>query len=180
MRYFLICNDFDYSYGLVRFSVCLSVCLVSLSVCSSTMLISLDLSFTFDTIDHSILLNHLQTTFGITVSALAWFHSYLAGQSQFVHIGGSRSPITQCFTDVPQGFVMGLIFFHAIYIYPIAHIVSSFGLSQQQYAGDTRCMSLYPKTIMLFQLLNSSSVSLPSIYGSATIVLCSTLTNLKQ
>ena len=40
-----------------------------------TFLVSLDLSAAFDTIDHSILLNRLSTSFGIQGSALAWLTS---------------------------------------------------------------------------------------------------------
>ena len=57
-----------------------------------TVLISLDLSTAFDTIDHIILLSRLQTSFGISGLALAWFHSYLEGRSQFVRIGCSTPP----------------------------------------------------------------------------------------
>ena len=46
---------------------------------SSMVLISLDLSTSFNTIDHTILLSRLQTSFGISGLSLAWFHSYLEG-----------------------------------------------------------------------------------------------------
>ena len=39
--------------------------------------------------------------------------------------------------DVPQGSVLGSMLF-SLYISPIAHIFSSFGLLQQQYADDTQ------------------------------------------
>ena len=78
---------------------------------SSTMLISLGLSAAFDANYHSILLNRLQICFGITGLALALFHSYLAGRRQFARIGDSRSPVTRCFTNVPQGCVLGPIMF---------------------------------------------------------------------
>ena len=60
----------------------------------STLLDSLDLSSAFDTIDHNILINILQTCYGITSIALAWFRSYLSQHSQFVRIGSAKSPIT--------------------------------------------------------------------------------------
>ena len=60
----------------------------------STLLDSLDLNSAFDTIDHNILINKLQTCYGITSIALAWFRSYLFQQSQFVRIGSGKSPIT--------------------------------------------------------------------------------------
>ena len=48
---------------------------------SFPLLVSLDYSSAFDTIDHNILLNRLQTCFGITDTALAWFRSYLSPHS---------------------------------------------------------------------------------------------------
>ena len=130
------------------------------------MLISLDLSAAFEIIDHSIHLNRLQISFGINGSALVWFHFYLIAWSQFVHIGGFRSLITQSFTDVPQGSILGPILF-LIYISSIAHIVSSFGLSQQQCWWYFAV--LYPKTIMLFYLPNSSSVILGTTQHTWTL-----------
>ena len=101
------------------------------------MLISLDLSAAFDTINHTILLSRLQTSFGISGLAHACFHSYLEECSQFVRIGCSMSPVTLCTMGVPQESVLGPILF-SLFISPIAHIVSSYGLLQQQYADDTQ------------------------------------------
>ena len=105
---------------------------------SYTVLISLDLSAAFNTVEHSILLNRLQNSFGITGFALAWFQFYLTDRSQFIRIGSSKSPVTPCCTGVPQGSVFGPMLF-SLYISPIAHIASSFGLPpRQQYADDTQ------------------------------------------
>ena len=101
------------------------------------MLISLDLSSAFDTIDHFILLSRQQISFGISGLALAWFHSYLEGRSQFGRIGCFTSLFILCTTGVPQGSVLDPMFF-SLFISPISHTVSSYGLLQQQYADDTQ------------------------------------------
>ena len=49
------------------------------------VLLLLDLSAAFDTVDHTILLNRFDTVFGIKGKALAWFRSYLAGETQYVN-----------------------------------------------------------------------------------------------
>jgi hypothetical protein len=47
----------------------------------------LDLSIAFDVIDHPILMEHLQYSYGITGQALTWINSYLSDRSQSVNIG---------------------------------------------------------------------------------------------
>ncbi len=61
-----------------------------------SLLVLLDLSTTFDTIDHNILLNGLENYVDIRGSALAWFKSYLSDCYQFVANGKWRGiiPIT--------------------------------------------------------------------------------------
>ena len=51
----------------------------------------LDLSAAFDTCDHDIFLNRLQTDFGIEGIALEWFQSYLSNHKQSVKIRESIS-----------------------------------------------------------------------------------------
>ena len=41
-----------------------------------------DLRAAFDTIDHQVLLNCLYLTYGITGTALKWFHAYLSNRKQ--------------------------------------------------------------------------------------------------
>lgn len=102
-----------------------------------TILVSLDLSAAFDVIDHSILLNRLQYSFGISGTAFAWLQSYLSGRQQFVRAGHASSAHMVCSTGVPQGSVLGPILF-SCYTSPICHLVSSFNMHIQQYADDTQ------------------------------------------
>ena len=50
----------------------------------STILAALDQSAAFDCIDHEIMINRLQHTFGVTDLALSWFVSYFAARSMSV------------------------------------------------------------------------------------------------
>jgi hypothetical protein len=50
------------------------------------ILLMLDLSSAFDVIDHDILFDRLQYSFGISGSALSWIRSYLTDRSQCISI----------------------------------------------------------------------------------------------
>jgi len=74
-------------------------------------LVLLDLSAAFDTVDHDILLQRLQTSFGIGGAALKWFQSYLTSRTQYVRRGTARSTIVQLICGVPHASVLAPILF---------------------------------------------------------------------
>ena len=86
-----------------------------------SLLVSLDLSAAFDTIDHHLLLDRLNESFGVSGTAHSWLRSYLSKRHQSVRAGQSESPRTHCPTGVPQGSV--LVF--TCYISPISSAFSS-------------------------------------------------------
>ena len=98
--------------------------------------VSFDVSMTFDTIYHHILLDRLHTSFGICNTVLEWLSSYLDNREQFISLDHFRSTTTTCTTDVPQGSVLRRILF-SVYVSPIAQIATKYGVRQQQYADDT-------------------------------------------
>lgn len=102
-----------------------------------TLLVSLDLSAAFDTIDHSVLITRLQSTFGISGHALNWVNSYLSNRKQFVKIENVSSSTVACSSGVPQGSVLGPLLF-TLYVSPIASLLSLIGVNQHQYADDTQ------------------------------------------
>jgi Reverse transcriptase (RNA-dependent DNA polymerase) len=97
----------------------------------------LDLSAAFDTIDHTILFEHLSAWFGITSTALSWVKSYLLNRPSYVSIEDSVSPVYQLLYGVPQGSVLGLLLF-ILYTTPLTTIISNSFANHYLYADDNQ------------------------------------------
>ena len=95
-------------------------------------MLQLNLSSAFDTIDMCTLLRLLRFTFGISGPALNCISSYLA-----VRVGHKQSSNISCEYGVPQGSVLSPLLF-TLFMSPISNVISSFGVSQTQYADDTQ------------------------------------------
>jgi len=102
-----------------------------------TALTLLDLSAAFDTIDHSILLQRLETWFGIRDSALAWLSSYLKDRNQQVRLGEFTSPKCPLIFGVPQGSVLGPLLF-TLYTTPLGAAIQGHCVSHHLYADDSQ------------------------------------------
>ena len=102
-----------------------------------SVLIGLDLSAAFDTVDHSLLCDRLQSQFGVTDTALDWLRSYLCDRAQYVKIGQHQSDTVQLDVRVPQGSVLGPLLF-AVYCSPVADAITQHGVKFHQYADDTQ------------------------------------------
>ena len=97
----------------------------------------LDLLAAFDTLDHTIMLDWLRRMYGIDEQALKWISSYLDSRTQSVHVNGSKSqPKTMTFA-MPQGSVLGAVFY-VYYSKPVGLIIRSHKMEYHCYADDSQ------------------------------------------
>ena len=103
-----------------------------------------DLRKAFDSVPHRYLLDQLSTLNGnLCPQLLQWIHSYLSDRSQVVAVGGELSTIKNVVSGVPQGSVLGPLFF-TIYINDVAQQIS-----------PSSSISLYADDIALYRSIRS-------------------------
>ena len=152
------------------------------------MLTLLDLSAAFDTFDLSILLERLQTSFGIAGLPLKWVKSYLSYQK--VNIDNNLSNVLPILYGVPQGSVLGPLLF-SMYIYPLTDVIDDHKLFYHVYADDNQlyCSSPSDQIDSLLDKISTSTDDI-NIWMSANklkmnnektkILLCGTNARLKS
>ena len=105
-------------------------------------MVLLDLSATFDTVNHSILLDILQKYFGVEECALNWFRSDLELRSQLILINNEVSDHFELKYGVPQGSCLGPLCFTAysssLFKVTKRHLPECFG-----YADDTQLLHAF-------------------------------------
>ena len=69
-----------------------------------------DLSAAFDMVDHPLLLEKLKL-YGLDQSVLSWIQSYLTSRTQSVFVDGCLSPPLSIECGVPQGSILGPLFY---------------------------------------------------------------------
>jgi retron-type reverse transcriptase len=75
-----------------------------------TLSVFIDLSKAFDTISHKILLCKMEQL-GIRGVANAWFNSYLTNREQYIELYNLKSSKKSISCGLPQGSILGPIFF---------------------------------------------------------------------
>ena len=95
----------------------------------------LDLSAAFDTLGHKILLQRLETTYGVRRTVLGWFASYLSERFQSVIADGVVSASRPLVFGVPQGSVLGPCLF-TLYSQPLFDVISVHNCDCHKYADD--------------------------------------------
>ena len=102
-----------------------------------TLLVLLDLSAAFDTVGHNILINILESDFGICGDVLKWFRSYLTGRVQRVIVNQQSSKTFNLNYGVPQGSCLGPVLF-LLYASRLFEVVKKHLPSVRGYADDTQ------------------------------------------
>ena len=95
-------------------------------------MVLLDLSSSFDTIDHEILLERLRYRYGFSNLVLQWFTSSLIDRPQHIVLDKFSSQPRRLSCGVPQGSVLRPVLFSP-HISPLAH-----GLNAKMYANDSQ------------------------------------------
>ena len=93
----------------------------------------IDLSKAFDTLTFDILLFKLKY-YGVTDTALDLMRSYLTNRKQYVVFNSCQSDYSEIYTGVPQGSILGPLFF-SIYINDLINVSNR--LNFLMYADDT-------------------------------------------
>src|SRR6218665_350658 len=88
-----------------------------------------------DVVDHDILLQRLETSFGLTGSVISWLSSFLRGRTQVVIFNNRESKIAKVTSGVPQGSVLGSLLF-LLYTADISVIAMEHNLGVHCYADD--------------------------------------------
>ena len=102
-----------------------------------SILALLNLSAAFDTVDHDILLQRLQASFGVVSVACDRFWSYLTGRVQFVCQGSSKSTTVVLRFGVPRGSVLRPLLF-ILYTANLITLIEGFGFWPHAYTDDTQ------------------------------------------
>ena len=101
----------------------------------------LDLSATFDSIDHELLINRLSSRLGLFGCVLDWFRSYLKNRSQRVKLDNVLSDRTLLGYGVHQGSVLEPILF-SIYVFPLYYIIKNMWLPNTLMLTTLSCINL--------------------------------------
>ena len=111
--------------------------LMSMDCQHVTLLVMLDLSAAFDTVDHEILLNRLNSRVGVKGQALKWFASYLTNRSLRLSFGQALSEKFELSYGVPQGSCLGPLLY-TIYASELLDIIEKHLPDAHTYADDTQ------------------------------------------
>ena len=85
-------------------------------------------------------MERLECYFGFSELTLCWFRSYLENRRQSIVIGDQASTPCALRYGVPQGSILGPLFF-TLYIAPLQDVIARHNLNSLFYADDTTIYS---------------------------------------
>ena len=116
-----------------------------------TLLSLPDLSEAFDTVDHKILINRLQTSFGVRGKVLSWILSFITQRTQIVSFNAKQSTKSAVVCGVPQGIVLGPVLF-LLYTADVIEISRRRGITPHSYSDDTQLSIHTPASSCVTQI----------------------------
>ena len=143
----------------------------------------LDLSATFDTLDHPILLKRIETPFSARGTVLGCSVSYLSGRFQSVIADGVVSASRPLVYSVPQGSVLGPVLF-TLYSQPLTDVIYVHNCDYHKYADDTElsksappdqflsvesCIQIYIDDVLLWMNSNKLKLNTDKTEGSPVV-----------
>ena len=132
-----------------------------------TLLALYDVSAAFDMVDHNILLQCLETSYGLQGLPLCWFRSYLSERTHMIISGESRTKWIHVKLGVPQGSVLGPLLF-ILYTAEISSLFPLSGASGHLFADDVQAFvhGSPSSQLLLVERIQSLSNSLHSWMSS--------------
>ena len=119
----------------------------------------IDLKKAFDTVNHNILINKLDS-YGIRGVAKNWIKSYLTNRQQYVSIDGFKSDKEFIVHGVPQGSVLGPLLF-TIYINDMHSCIKS--STAFHFADDTNLLYVPHKKVRNRNIIRKLNVDLRAL-----------------
>ena len=110
----------------------------------------MDLSKTFDTVDHEILIFKWEK-YGVRGNNLQWFRSYLSNRKEFIKHGNLNTTLNDIASGVLQGSILGALLF-LIYVNDLQH--ASKPLDPFKFADDTNIFYSHQDRNTLFSIVN--------------------------